>query len=230
MALFAGGKDSVYAVQKSLREGNMDLLVSVHSPDGSTQLHAGPESSKEIREAQLMAIGLPYLQLEVGFGEEYLHELFIALKEIVDREGIKHLVTGDLWHPYTNGIGDMLSGALDVKLIRPGKAKCPSKGYSVKYMEDVLKEGIEGLVISAREELPKELVGRKIDDQFIDELVSRGLDVAGESGEYQSLVTFAPIMQKRIILDNYGIELVNGKNGRERFHRMNITSFHIENA
>jgi len=230
IALFAGGKDSVYAVQKSLQKGNLDLLVSIHSPDGNTQLHAGPESSKNIREAQLMVIGLPYRQLEIGFGEEYLHELFTSLKRIVDEGRIKYLVTGDLWHPYTNGIGDMLAGALGVKLIRPAKEKCPSKEYAVEYMEDVLNSGIEGMVVSVREELPKELVGRKIDRQFIDDLASKGLDVAGETGEYQSLVVSAPIMKKRLIIDDYGVELVAGKNGKERFHRMNITNFHTENV
>lgn len=230
IALFSGGKDSFYAVQRTLKEETLDLLVSVCSPNGNTQLHAGPETTKSIREAQLNAIGLPFRQLEISYDKDYLHELFIALKRIVDGESTRYLITGDLWHPYTGGIGDMLAGALGVKLIRPAREKCPSKDYAVEYMRSVLNEGIEGVVVSIREGLPKELVGRRIDNEFINELSAKGLDVAGESGEYQSLVVSAPIMKNKVVVDDYDINLTYGKNGKERFHRMNIKNFHLENA
>ena len=57
MALFSGGKDSFYAVQKILRDGSLDLLVSLHSKEGDTQLHAGKEATGEIRKVQLEKLG-----------------------------------------------------------------------------------------------------------------------------------------------------------------------------
>src|SRR3989344_543119 len=229
IALFSGGKDSFYSVQKALKEGNLDLLVSISSVSGDTQLHAGPEATRKVRREQLEGIGLPCREIEVGAKREYLHQLFKGLQDIVQTEDVGYIVTGDLWHPYTGGIGDMLAGALDVELIRPARKKCPSKDHSMMYMREVLDSGIKGIVVSVRDEyISREFVGRKIDYDFLNELKNKGIDVAGESGEYQSLVVSAPIMNRHIIVDDYDIELVDGKNGKEKFHRMKINEFHTE--
>ena len=229
IALFSGGKDSFYSVQKMLEKGNLDLLISISSISGDIQLHAGPEATREVRKEQLESIGLPYRELVVGVSKDYLHQLFNGLKEIVQNENAGHIVTGDLWHPYTGGIGDMLAGALDVKLIRPAREECPSRGYARRYMEKVLGGGIKGVVVSIRKnDLPPEFLGRKIDPDFLNELEKRNIDLTGESGEYQSLVVASPLMNRRILLEDYGVELVDGKNGKEKFYRMKINRFHTE--
>lgn len=216
MALFSGGKDSFYSVQQVLRDGSLDFLVSLHSKEGDTQLHAGREATGEIRRVQLEGIGLPYREVEVGEESNYLHELFVCLRNIVEKENIGYLVTGDLWHPYTGGIGDMLAGALNVGLIRPAREKCPSREHSSEYMQDVLDSNIRAVVSSVRTgNLPEAFVGREIDYKFLQELDSLGVDVAAEGGEYQSLVLSAPMMNRQIIIDNFVVELVDGKNGKE---------------
>lgn len=229
IALFSGGKDSFYSVQKALERGNLDLLISISSNSGDTQLHAGPEATGEIRKEQLEGIGLPYREIMVTSERGYLHRLFEGLQDVVMRETIGYLVTGDLWHPYTGGIGDMLAGALDVELIRPARDSCPSRDHSMKYMLEVLESGIKAVIISVRDgNLPREFVGREIDCGFLQELQCMSIDVAGEGGEYQSLVIASPIMNRRIVIDDYSIELVNGKNGKEKFHRMKVKNFGVE--
>ncbi len=229
IALFSGGKDSFYAVQKVLKDGNIDLLISIHASNGDTQLHAGPEGIKSIREAQLEEIGLPFRQISIGYDQDYLHDLFISLKEIVDELGVGYLITGDLWHPYTSGIGDMLAGALGVKLVRPARNICSSREKAILYIKEVIGSGIEAIVLSVRKgNLSEEFLGRQIDDCFVKELERMQIDPAGEGGEYQSLTVSAPIMKKRIVIDSYDRQLVDGKNGREQFYRMNIKKFHTE--
>ncbi len=229
IALFSGGKDSFYAIRKVLENGSLDLLVSISSNSGDTQLHAGPEANREIRKQQLEGIGLSYREIVVNSERGYLHHLFKGLQDIVRRENVGYLVTGDLWHPYTGGIGDMLAGALDVELVRPARDSCPSRDHSMKYMSEVLESAIKAVIVSVRDgDLPREFIGREIDYGFLQELERRGIDVAGEGGEYQSLVIASPIMTGCIVISDYSIELVNGKNGREKFHRMKVKNFCVE--
>lgn len=229
IVLFSGGKDSFYSLAKTLEQGSVEYIVSIQSKSGDTQLHAGPEANETMRTAQLDLLGLPYKQISIGSGKDYLHEFFLELAELVKQDGITHLVTGDLWHPYTSGIGDMLAGALGVTLVRPARDACPSRESDVRYMEEVVSSGIESIIVSVRQgNLPESLVGRKIDKTLVDELVSMKVDTAAEGGEYQSFVTAAPQLKGRIVVDEFGVELVDGKNGKEKFHRMSVNKFHIE--
>ena len=45
-------------------------------------------------------------------------------------------------------------------------------------------------------QLPAELLGRVIDDELLCELTRAGVDLAGEHGEYHSLVVDGPIFER----------------------------------
>jgi len=229
IVLFSGGKDSFYSLTKALETGSVEYIVSVQSKLGDTQLHAGPEANEQVRKAQLDLLRIPYKQITVGSGRDYLHELFTGLNELVHKDNITHLVTGDLWHPYTSGIGDMLAGALGVTLLRPARDACPTRESDEKYMREIISSGIESVIVSVRQgNLPENFVGKTIDKALITELVSMKIDPAAEGGEYQSLVLYAPLMKGRIVIDDFFVSLVDGKNGKEKFHRMSVNKFHIE--
>lgn len=228
--LFSGGKDSFFALQKSLEDGSVEMILSVQSPTGDTQLHAGPEVNEVLRMAQIELLNIPHKQLTIGGGEKYLHELFLTINNVVQEYSITHLVTGDLWHPYTSGVGDMLAGVLGIKLLRPARDVCPDRDSDIAYMHQVIDCGIESIIVSVRQgNLSENFVGRKIDAELVDELSNMNVDAAGEGGEYQSFVTFSPIMKGRIVIDEYSVSLVDGKNGKEKFHRMSVNKFHVEN-
>ena len=133
MILFSGGKDSMYALEKVMESGGVDLVVSITSKEGDTQLHAGPETNKDFREAQLALLGFPIARIKIGDSRNYLNELYLELKHLVEARKIRFLVTGDLWHPYTGGVGDMLAGALNVTIVRPARDACPSYEYGRSY-------------------------------------------------------------------------------------------------
>lgn len=228
IVLFSGGKDSYYSLLKARETGPIAYIVSVKSQTGDTQLHAGSEVSEKMRRTQLNLIGLPYKEMVISSEKKYLHELFIELNKLVQQDGITSLITGDLWHPYTSGIGDMLAGALGVKLVRPAREACPFRESEVKYIKEILSLGIKSIIISIRQgDLPEKFLGREINEQLIKELISRKVDPAAEKGEYQSFVVSAPKMNGSIVVDNFDIKLVNGKNGKEKFYRMSINKFHI---
>ncbi len=230
IVLFSGGKDSFFSLVKALETGPVEYLVSIQSKSGDTQLHAGPEANEVIRKAQLDLIGIPYKEITVSSSKNYMHELFVELNNLVQRDGITHLVTGDLWHPYTSGIGDMLASVLGVTLVRPAREACPTRESDVKYMDEVIAMGIKSIIVSVRQgNLPASFVSREIDKNLVDELVSMKVDAAAEGGEYQSLVIAAPQMRGSIVVDDFTVELVDGKNGKEKFQRMSVDKFHVEN-
>ena len=231
MVLFSGGKDSMYALERCAEDGGIDLLVSIVSVNRDTRLHAGPETNENFRKTQLASLDFPTEEIIVGDGKNYLGEIYFGLKSIVDTRGIRQLVTGDLWHPYTGGIGDMLAGALNVTITRPAREACPSREYARAYVMDLINRGMESTLVSVRENvLPSEFVGRNLNLRLVDELEKMGIDSSGESGEYQSTVNFSRLMNRRLIIDAYDVSLAEGKNGKERFHRMNIKEFHTEDA
>lgn len=229
IVLFSGGKDSFYSLVKALETGPIEYVVSIQSKTGDTQLHAGPEANEQIWKAQLDLLGLPNKQITISLTKDYMHELFVGLNKFVHEDKITHLVTGDLWHPYTSGVGDMLAGALGVILLRPAREVCPARESDEKYMRKIISMGIESIIVSVRRgDLSENFVGRMIDEKLIKELISIKVDVTAESGEYQSFVLSAPQMKGRIVIDDFSVVLVDGKNGKEKFHRMFVNKFHIE--
>lgn len=229
--LFSGGKDSFYSLIKIMETIPIEYLVSIQSKSGDTQLHAGPEVDAEMRGAQLDLLRLPYKQIMIGSGKDYMHNLFIELNKLVQKYEITHLVTGDLWHPYTSGIGDMLAGALGIILVRPAREACPTRESDVIYMNKVISMGIKSVIVSVRQgSLPEYFVGREIDKSLVDELVLMNIDAAAEGGEYQSFVVAAPQMRHSIKIDDFNVVLADGKNGEEKFHRMSVNKFHVENG
>lgn len=227
--LFSGGKDSFYSLIEICEVESIEYIVIIKSPTGDTQLHAGPEVDEKLREAQIKLLELSYKEIIIGSDKKYLRELFLQLNNLVQQDSITHLVTGDLWHPYTSGIGEMLAGALGVELIRPTREICQTKNDGIKCLTKILSKGITPLIISVRQgDLPENFVGREINEQFINELISKNTDIMAEGGEYQSFVVSAPNMKGKIVIDDFDIRLVVGKNGKEKFYRMFVNKFHVE--
>lgn len=229
--MFSGGKDSMYALARTKEEGGADLLISVISPRGDTQLHLAPEVAPEARRAQIDLLDMPYREVVVDPEGNYLHQLFNGLRSVVSEEGITKLVTGDLWHPYTEGLGDMLAAALNVSLWRPGRDICPSQNEGVKYMNEIIDRRIEAIIVAVKKDvLPENYVGRELNWEFVREMAKNhpNQDCAGEGGQYQSFVVDCPLMRKRINFNRLRVEEVPARNGRGTFYRMDTSSFSLE--
>lgn len=226
--LFSGGKDSMYAVQERKSSNDLDFIISIKNLNGDAQFHAGTEANNNIRKTQLELIDLPYKEI-ITKTETYLQDTFSQLKEIVRQENIGYIVTGDLWLPYTTGVGDMLAVALGVEILRPCRDLCHNKHEAQKYMDVVLNSGIESIVYGIRKDVsPKKFIGAKIDREFLKELERRNIDAAGERSEYQSLVVASPLMSKKIVLDSFDIHYVKGRLEPDHFYMMDNVEFHVE--
>lgn len=228
LALFSGGKDSMYAIQWALDRDDLDLIASIKNADGSAHFHAGPEADNLLRQTQLRLMGLPFREVETR-EKNYMRDAFLGLKEIVNLENIGQMITGDLWLPYTRGAGDMLAGVLGIEVLRPCRDLCPSKAEAQKYMQQVLDSGIESIVYSVRKgKLPRSFIGRAINQTFLEEMARRNVDAAGERSEYQSLVMTSPVMNGRIVIDSFDTHYVPGRGENDHFFRMLLKKHHVE--
>ena len=222
--LFSGGKDSAYAL---LLNSNVDLLIGLTGRNG-TQFHAGAETSEEFRRAQVALTGLPSREIELP-DKDYLRAMFSGLQRIVADEGITHLVTGDLWHPYSNGIGDALAAGLGVEIVRPGKEICPGPEYGSEYVKRIIDSGIDARVTSVMEGVaPREWLGRKLDDRLLDEMRRLRIDPTGEGAEYQTAVVAGPMMRGKIVIMGYEAQRVPGRRYSQQFLRLDLTKWTIE--
>jgi diphthine-ammonia ligase len=78
-------------------------------------------------------------------------------------------------------------------------------------MKDFFSLGFETIVASGDQKLiEKKYIGRKMDQEFIDYLKSRNLDVCGESGEFHTFVTRGPMFKGAIDIRNSGVVARDG--------------------
>ncbi len=66
-----------------------------------------------------------------------------------------------------------------------------------RVMEQLLEAGFKAVIVAVRDQvLPASLLGRVIDEAVLDEIAEAGADLAGEVGEYHSLVVDGPIFER----------------------------------
>jgi uncharacterized protein (TIGR00290 family) len=63
---------------------------------------------------------------------------------------------------------------------------------------EMLKAGIETIIVSCNEAMGKEFLGRKLSIELVEELESMNIDPCGEKGEFHTLVINAPFFSKSL--------------------------------
>ncbi len=193
--IFSGGKDSTYALIKSMEEGHeIKYLVTLfpHRQD-SWMFH---HSCIELTKLQAESLGIKHIvQDTFGEKEEELKDLVNVLENIKD--GIDGVVTGAIASQYQKTRIDNICKGLGLLSIAPL--------WGMK-AEDVLKEEIENMDVIVTSVstagMDERWLGRKLDENAFNELMvlkeNFGIHVAGEGGELDSLVIDAPQFKKRI--------------------------------
>lgn len=194
LASWSGGKDSCFACYRALKNG-MKVSRLVHF-DRPFNLHG---VSAEMIKQQAELAGIPLIRKSVE-QENFEHEF----KETVGafaKNGARGVVFGDIYlEPHKEWV-DRVCGELGLEAVEP------LWGMSTeKILEDFLEQGFETIIASCREEcIGKEWVGRRVDDEFIQYLKSRGLDVCGENGEYHTFVIGGPLFKGKIDITKAGV-------------------------
>jgi uncharacterized protein (TIGR00290 family) len=188
VVLWTGGKDSCLALHLA-REGGFEIFALVtFVPEGGAEFLAHPQA--EMREqAEKLGLAIHFLEIGTSYKESYVD----GLKWIKESLGAGTVVTGDidLVDGFPNWIEECCEGT-GLAVFRPLWLK--SREWVLREVLDLgMKVRISFLNHPA---LPRRWLNRIIDEPLFLEMkavsASCGIDLAGENGEYHTMVVDAP--------------------------------------
>ena len=192
--LLSGGKDSVYAARLAQKAGyTLSYLVSLRSenPD-SYMFHT---VNIDLTKLQAEAWGIPYLEAKTkGVKEEELQDLKKAL-EPLEIDGV---ITGAIASKYQADRINRLCNELDLYHYHP------LWGMNRMELLNEMQQSGMNIIFSAvaAHGLDQTWLGETLTPERISRLKTLnqryGVDMCGEGGEYESLVTDAPWFTHRI--------------------------------
>jgi ABC transporter with metal-binding/Fe-S-binding domain ATP-binding protein len=192
-ALISGGKDSIFAIHKAFEEGHevTHLINIVPARSDSYMFHS---INLHMVELISTACEIPLIQQQSsGIKELELDDLTLALKK-VDVEGI---LVGAIESQYQAGRIQKICDSMDLKVYAPLWHRNPEE--LLNEMSKVLDIRI---VQVAAEGLDRSCLGRPINVNSIEHLKALNrrhmIHMAGEGGEYETLVLDAPFYKKHI--------------------------------
>ncbi|MFO7792405.1 MAG: TIGR00289 family protein [Candidatus Saliniplasma sp.] len=187
-ALFSGGKDSALALWKAQKDGlNVEYLVTVFPERDDSYMFHKPNLDLVPDIAESVGIELVKVRTE-GEKEKELQDL----KEGLENLKIGGIITGAVASSYQYKRLEKLSSQLELELYAPLWGMDQEN-----LLNELLEDEFDVIIVSvAAMGLDEKWLGRKIDKYCVDELEELndkyGINVAGEGGEYESLVLNAP--------------------------------------
>lgn len=198
--LFSGGKDSTAAahiVSSHYPEHEIACLLSIRSKNKDSYMFHTPNIS--LTELQAEAMDLPLLTQETsGEKEKELEDLKDLISNAKKQYNIEGIVTGAIESVYQASRVQRICLELGLWCFNPLWQKSPQE-----VLEDLVKNKFE-VILSAVAAYPldEKWLGRKIDMATIKDLLKLqkeyGIQIAGEGGEYESLVLHCPLFKKRL--------------------------------
>jgi len=195
--LFSGGKDSCMALHLTRETGHdIACLLTVLPRNPESFLFHTPNIDWTAEQAK--AIGVPHLTVESdGKKESEVEDLRRLLALAQERFGIKGVATGAIESVYQAERIQRVCAALGLWVFNP-----LWKRDQTEHLRELLTLGFEVLVVGVfAEHLDEDWLGRRLDSPAIEELISlarKGIQPAGEGGELETFVLFAPGWRQRI--------------------------------
>jgi diphthine-ammonia ligase len=190
---WSGGKESCLACYKAMLEGHeiASLLTMVATTGRYTRSH---RLSRELLMAQSRAIGISLHQRRASW-DTYEREFVKALASF-KREGIEGGIFGDLFNrEHRAWVERVCTEAGIVPFL-------PLWGMDGKdLLCEFIEAGFEAIVVAVRNDIMNgHWLGKRIDEEFMEQMERGGVDVCGENGEYHTLVVDGPIFRRRICI------------------------------
>jgi diphthine-ammonia ligase len=212
VSLFSGGKDSSWALYRALERGlPVERLVTVH-PEGDSYMYHVPAT--RLAELAAESIGIPLRAVEPGDlgaesaadagrqGDAEIEPLESALESLAeDRGGIAGLTAGAVESEYQTSRIEAMADRLGADLFAPLWHEDPHDLATA-----MLDAGFEVRVVQvAAAGLDESWLGRRLDADAVAELDrlndAYGVHVLGEGGEFETVVTDGPHMDRQIEID-----------------------------
>ncbi|MDD3492477.1 MAG: diphthine--ammonia ligase [Candidatus Thermoplasmatota archaeon] len=195
--LLSGGKDSVYAAFIARQWGwDISHAVVVRPRSLSWMYHT---DNIHLTADVARSMGLPLVARSThARPEEELAELQSALAGL-DVDGV---VSGAVASEYQRTRIERVCHSLDIKSFTPLWHK-----DGRQLLQEMLQAGFAIVVVAvAAEGLGGEWLGRVLDGGAVEELVGLhgryGIHVAGEGGEYETLVLDCPLYSRRLVIEH----------------------------
>lgn len=197
--LFSGGKDSTMAIYKAIESGwDVEYLISMISENPESYMFH--TSNINLTKLSAEAMCIPLIQKTThGIKEKELDDLKNVLRDLKN-EGVEGIFSGALASSYQKSRVDRICHEVSLESIAPLWHVDPQK-----YMEELLDLGFQIILVSVSAEgLDKSWLGRKINREVLDDLISirekHSIHLAFEGGEAETLVLDCPLFGKRINL------------------------------
>jgi len=183
VALFTGGKESVYSILMAERLGHqVEKLLFLERP-GFSAHKANLSAVRAV--AEMLGHGLTVIRTSGNFEDD---ERLIAYLRKSMKEGVDGLLTGNVKLEERSRIHEELCEKAGLKLIEPLRGL-----DTVELIMEYSKIGLQFMIIDIRDErLDTKWLGTIISEQniegFLTDVLSSGIDPCGEYGEYHSIV------------------------------------------
>ncbi|OYT32586.1 TIGR00289 family protein [Candidatus Woesearchaeota archaeon ex4484_78] len=207
-ALISTGKDSLFAMYKASKENEIKCLITIQSEEKDSYMFHTP--SIELAKYQAEALELPLIMKKTkGIKEEELMDLKQAIKEAKEKYKIQGITTGALFSEYQKSRIDKICEELNLKAVSP-------LWHMSQYEEvkQIIGAGFEFIFTKiAAEGLDKTWLGVKINKEHLEKLKKinekNSFNIAGEGGEFESLVLDMPLFKKKIVIKESKIKEID---------------------
>jgi ABC transporter with metal-binding/Fe-S-binding domain ATP-binding protein len=213
VSLFSGGKDSSWALYRAFERGlPVERLVTVHPEEDSYMYHV---PATDLAELAAESVGVPLVDVRPGDmgaadaaesgaqGDAELEPLEAAVAELDDElpGGVAGVTAGAVESEYQTSRIEGMCERLGAELFAPLWQRDPEA-----LAEAMLDAGFEITIVRvAAYGLDESWLGRTIDRDALADLRALneeyGVHVLGEGGEFETLVTDGPHMDRPIELD-----------------------------
>lgn len=194
VALLSGGKDSIFAILKARKaDYEIKYLATIHSKNHNSCMYHTSNIGLTLLQSHCMNIQLVSKE---SFGEKgkEVEDLKILLNNL-DVEGI---VCGAIASIYQKERVEKVCEELKLKLLTP-----LWNMNTDELLREMLKAKFEIIItVVAADGFDESWLGRKIDEKCIEDLIELrkkfGINIAGEGGEFETLVLDCPLFLKKI--------------------------------
>lgn len=191
---WSGGKDSALSLLRARQQLGLDAgLLTMFTEGGErSRAHGLPRA---VLAAQAQATGLPLITGAASWND-YTPVFVETLRGLHKEHGIGAAVFGDIdLQPHRDWCLKVCA-EVGIDCLHPlwGEAREP-------LVRECLATGIRARMIAVKQDLlPPTLLGRELDESLLDELDRHGVDLAGEQGEYHTVVFDAPMFERPLDL------------------------------
>ena len=191
---------SAFLAKKSGKD--VACLINIFSENKESYMFHTPSVDRVKEQAKVMGVDLIVVKSK-GVKEEELKDLKDAIVEGVEKYEIEGIVTGAVLSVYQAERIQKICDKLGLKCFNPLWKK-----NQIDILKELIKEKFEVIIVGVfAYPLGQEWLGRRIDEEFIKEVVELekkyGIAPSGEGGEFESFVLDCPLFSKKLKIKGF---------------------------